>query len=52
MNDSSGNRTPDGSTELSQAEKDRTEALGTGASPESTDEDGEQDTASGGPADE
>ncbi|WP_146069781.1 hypothetical protein [Cryobacterium sp. M15] len=40
--------TPDESTHLSEAQKQRTETLGDGATPESTQENAEEDTASGG----
>ncbi|TFD45801.1 hypothetical protein E3T33_06520 [Cryobacterium sp. TMT1-2-1] len=42
---------PDGSTDISEAQKRRTDALGTGASADG-EGDGEQDTASGGAPDE
>ena len=39
---------PDGSTQLSEAQKHRTESLGDGSSPDSHQDQAEEDTASGG----
>ena len=52
MSDTENKETPDGSTDVSEAEKDRTNTLGSGASTDSSQNDEQADTASGGPPDE